>query len=30
MIPAEFDYAAPESLQEAITTLADAGEDAIR
>jgi carbon-monoxide dehydrogenase medium subunit len=28
MIPAEFDYAAPESLQEAITTLADAGEDA--
>ncbi len=28
MIPAEFDYTAPESLHEAITTLADAGEDA--
>jgi aerobic carbon-monoxide dehydrogenase medium subunit len=28
MIPAEFDYAAPESLQEAITTLVDGGEDA--
>src|ERR1022692_964519 len=28
MIPAEFDYAAPESLQEAITALVDGGEDA--
>jgi len=28
MIPAEFDYAAPESLQEAITTLVDGGEEA--
>jgi carbon-monoxide dehydrogenase medium subunit len=28
MIPAEFDYAAPESLEEVITTLASAGEDA--
>ncbi len=28
MIPAEFDYTAPESLEEAIKTLADAGEDA--
>ena len=28
MIPAEFDYAAPDSLEEAIRTLADGGEDA--
>jgi carbon-monoxide dehydrogenase medium subunit len=28
MIPAEFDYAAPDSLDEAIRTLADGGEDA--
>ena len=28
MIPAEFDYAAPESLDEAIKALADGGEDA--
>ncbi|HZE04359.1 MAG TPA: xanthine dehydrogenase family protein subunit M [Solirubrobacteraceae bacterium] len=28
MIPAEFDYTAPESLQEAISALADGGEDA--
>jgi aerobic carbon-monoxide dehydrogenase medium subunit len=28
MIPAEFDYAAPESLEEAIRLLADGGEDA--
>src|SRR5437763_5268054 len=28
MIPAEFDYAAPESLEEAIKALADGGEDA--
>jgi carbon-monoxide dehydrogenase medium subunit len=28
MIPAEFDYAAPESLQDAITALVDGGEDA--
>jgi aerobic carbon-monoxide dehydrogenase medium subunit len=28
MIPAEFDYTAPESLQDAITALADGGEDA--
>jgi aerobic carbon-monoxide dehydrogenase medium subunit len=28
MIPAEFDYAAPESLQDAIAALADGGEDA--
>jgi aerobic carbon-monoxide dehydrogenase medium subunit len=28
MIPATFDYAAPESLEEAIKTLADGGEDA--
>jgi carbon-monoxide dehydrogenase medium subunit len=28
MIPAQFDYAAPESLEEAIKTLADGGEDA--
>jgi len=28
MIPAEFDYAAPESLEEAIAALADGGEDA--
>jgi carbon-monoxide dehydrogenase medium subunit len=28
MIPAQFDYAAPESLEEAINTLADGGEDA--
>ena len=28
MIPAQFDYIAPESLDEAITTLADGGEDA--
>jgi carbon-monoxide dehydrogenase medium subunit len=28
MIPAEFDYAVPDSLEEAITTLADGGEDA--
>jgi aerobic carbon-monoxide dehydrogenase medium subunit len=28
MIPAEFDYAAPESLEEAIRMLADGGEDA--
>src|SRR5689334_9221040 len=28
MIPAEFDYAAPESLQEAIAALVDGGEDA--
>ena len=28
MIPAEFDYVAPESLDEALTALADGGEDA--
>ena len=28
MIPAEFDYTAPDTLEEAITALADGGDDA--